>query len=162
MPAKRKTIEALKREGNYRADRHARRREGKINFESASVTAPKWLSPYAKAEWRRVAPALIAEGMLAAPDAMIFAAYCEAVANWRTAQDDINRHGLILSYTATTRNGSVSKRYRNPASDALTRAFVQMRDGGAKFGLSPLDRERIEGLPAEENDPKEDDGDFSE
>lgn len=148
MPAKRKSVETLYAHGTFRADRHARR-VGKINFRPHSGDAPKYLSKLARAEWKRVAPALLAEQMLSAPDEPLLAAYCEAVAGYKESISDIAQRGRILSYTATTRNGSVTKRYANPACEDARRCFVQMRDGAARFGLSPLDRERIEGVTIE-------------
>lgn len=162
MPAKRKSVATLMAHGTYRPDRHARR-VGKINFAPHSGKAPAWLSKEAKAEWRRLAPQLLAEQMLTAPDEPMLAALCEAIAGYREATADIAKHGRVLSYTATTRNGSVTKRYANPACEDQRRCAVQMEKGALHFGVSPLARERIEGIIIEDDpDPNSDEGVFSE
>src|SRR3989304_3311411 len=49
-------------------------------------TCPSWLSPQAKAEWRRLAPELERLGLLTHLDRAAFAAYCQSFAQWRGGQ----------------------------------------------------------------------------
>src|SRR5262245_50731087 len=85
---------------------------------------PTFLGEYARAEWSAVAPVLHRLGLLTVVDVTALAAYCAAVAHWRTAEECLARQaegdeeatgGLIVK----TKDGNPR---RNPlirvASDA--------------------------------------------
>ena len=52
-----------------------------------NVKCPAWLMPEAKKEWKRLAPSLIAMGVLTEHDMEAFAGYCQAYARWREAEE---------------------------------------------------------------------------
>ena len=51
------------------------------------VKCPSWLMPEAKKEWKRLAPSLVAMGVLTNHDVSNFAGYCEAYARWKEAEE---------------------------------------------------------------------------
>ena len=61
-----------------------------------AVRCPAWLLPEAKKEWKRLAPALRAMGVLTMADEKDFAGYCQAYARWREAEEFITQHGSIF------------------------------------------------------------------
>ena len=105
----------------------------------ASAAAPAWLDPVAKGEWRRVAPELLATGVLLALDRVMLASYCATYARWRAAQDQITEHGL--TYETTTINGRQVK--ANPAVAIAASASQQMRLLATEFGMTPASRSRV-------------------
>jgi P27 family predicted phage terminase small subunit len=74
------------------------------------------------------------------------AAYCAAVENWEEAQRSIREDGIIIQ--AMTTAGIVPK--RNPAVDIASQQYTIMKDGMARFGLTPSDRQSIQALPDQE------------
>jgi P27 family predicted phage terminase small subunit len=98
---------------------------------------PGGLSPGAAAEWRRLAPRLTALGLLTPADRAFFAAYCEAVATWREANDKLREHGAVV----LDRNSRVIK---NPWLRVRADAAAELRQFGAEFGLSPVGRARLD------------------
>jgi len=52
---------------------------------------PAFLDGYARDEWWRVAPELLVLGLLSTVDLMPFAAYCQAYAHWRTAEEALQK-----------------------------------------------------------------------
>ena len=47
------------------------------------IKCPDWLLPEAKKEWKRLAPALEAMGVLTMADQTAFEGYCQAYARWK-------------------------------------------------------------------------------
>ena len=60
-----------------------------------NVECPDWLMPEAQQEWQRLAPSLIAMGVLTEHDLEAFAGYCQAYARWREAEEFLSQHGTI-------------------------------------------------------------------
>ena len=50
-----------------------------------TLKCPAWLLPEAKKEWKRLAPALEAMGVLTMADLTAFEGYCQAYARWKEA-----------------------------------------------------------------------------
>jgi P27 family predicted phage terminase small subunit len=128
--------------GTFRADRHAK---GSLQFPAASGTAPRWLSKVAKAEWRRVAPLLMDQGLLLETDTAILAAYCIAFAGYLECVRQIQEQGQTIIVESQTRTGRTSKPVKNPAVALMFEYQRAMLAAAAKLGFSPYDRERIEG-----------------
>jgi len=109
-------------------------------------TCPDWLSPEAKAEWRRLAPELVRRGLLTLLDRAAFAAYCQSYAHWQQCQRVVVKEGPL--YLAA--NG----RLRERPEVALARKYGQLvRAFAVEFGLTPNARSRlsIDEPPAEED-----------
>jgi P27 family predicted phage terminase small subunit len=117
------------------------RRVPKPNGQAAR---PAWLSPKAANEWRRLAPQLNVLGLLTSADRAFFAAYCEAFASWRHANNEIARLGEIV----LDADGSPVK---NPWMRIRTEAASEMHRFGSEFGLSPASRTRVGSEVPDEN-----------
>ena len=63
-----------------------------------NIKCPDWLMPEAKKEWKRLAPSLIAMGILTDHDMEAFAGYCQAYARWREAEEFLSQHGRARLY----------------------------------------------------------------
>jgi P27 family predicted phage terminase small subunit len=112
---------------------------------------PAGLSPGANAEWRRLAPRLVALGLLTPADRSLFATYCEAWATWQEANQKLREHGALV----LDANGRPVK---NPWLRARAAAAAEIRQFGTEFGLSPVSRARLDEQAADEparssNDP---------
>ena len=59
-------------------------------------SCPKWLEPEAKKEWRRLSKQLEQLGVLTELDMASFAAYCQAYARYKEAEEFITQHGSIV------------------------------------------------------------------
>lgn len=95
---------------------------------------PAWLSKVAKAEWRRVAPILVARNVLEDGDLSTLAGYCAAVGQVIDAEAIIAREGLTYM--------GASGPKKHPAAALKNEALNQMRLLGGQFGLNPVDRSR--------------------
>lgn len=103
---------------------------------------PSYMSKDAKAEWKRVAPILVLERKtLTEADLPSLESYCNAVANMRDGQRDLNANGVVLA------SGK-----RNPAYGIVTNAQTIIRLCAGVLGLTPVDRSR----PAVRNDESDD------
>ncbi len=106
---------------------------------------PAHLLPEAKAEWKRLAPALSLLGILSDLDHSPFAAYCQSYARWIQAermlsglaeQDASGRDALLVK----TRAGGVTV---NPAVWIARNAANDMVRYAAEFGFTPSSRTRV-------------------
>lgn len=138
---KRKSNDIHKLHGTYRRERHS---NTKLLYPPAIGTAPKYLSRVARQEWNRIAPFLLEHGLLAETDLSTFASYCTAYAGWRECAALIEKDGQIVQVESSTRTGRTVKPIRNPAVTLMLDYQRAMLAAAAKFGFSPLDRERIE------------------
>ena len=93
----------------------------------ATLKCPAWLLPEAKKEWKRLAPALEAMGVLTMADLTAFEGYCQAYARWKEAEAFITQHGSI----SQTPSGSVQQNLK------IMQSFC------SEFGLTPATRARI-------------------
>ncbi len=92
---------------------------------------PSYLSRYAKAEWRRVAPILIDERkVLTVADLAALENYVIAVATMRKAHRELETTGLLIAGK------------RNPASTILLQAQQQQLRAAGELGLTPAARSR--------------------
>ena len=116
------------------------RRQGpqSYSFVEVKTTCPRWLSATAKAEWKRMAPALISRGLLTGGDVAAFAAYCEAYADVQNSTAEIE--GLTCTTVVNPTSGAIRM---HPAYEARGRAMTQLLRFLSVFGLSPASRERL-------------------
>ena len=103
-----------------------------------SLRPPAWLMPDAKKEWRRLAPALQAQGLLTAGDTTAFAGYCQAYARWKEAEEWITLRGSVM----VTPSGY---RQQVPQVSIAANSLKTMQSLAAEFGLTPAARARISG-----------------
>ena len=106
---------------------------------------PDWLRDEAKAEWERVVFALHECGILTNIDRAALAAYCQAYARWREAEEIVAGSAQILK----TAEGSV---YISPALGAASMALKQLLAFAVQLGMTPSARSRIVVTPPK-NEP---------
>ena len=109
---------------------------------SGRPTCPRWLTLEAKREWRRAVPILEKMGVLTLADRAALAAYCQAYARWREAEEAIQKYGLI----GKTPSGYVQQL---PYVTIANKSLQIMRAFASDFGLSPSSRS---GLVVEDPD----------
>ena len=105
---------------------------------------PPELSPEALEEWHRIAPRLLAAGLLTMLDRSALAAYCQAYGRWVTAErvlaalavDDPNQGLLII-------NPQSGAQRQHPLVGIAAAAMSDVVRFGAEFGMSPSARTRI-------------------
>ena len=107
--------------------------------------------PEAKKEWKRLAPSLIAMGVLTEHDMEAFAGYCQAYARWREAEEFLSQHGTIFK----TPSGYVQQ---VPQVSIAMQNLRIMQSFCAEFGLTPASRARLyanSGDSGADDDPME-------
>src|SRR5215467_2147685 len=106
---------------------------------------PEFLSVHAREEWLRLSPELYRLGLLTIVDVHAFAAYCQAYARWRQAEEALGAGELV----------ELDKRFKrirvykeNPLVRIAAAAARDMLSYAGQFGLTPVARSRIsvEGL----------------
>ncbi len=102
----------------------------------AKLKGPAWLLPEAKKEWKRLAPALEAMGVLTMADLTAFEGYCQAYARWKEAEAFITQHGSIFQ----TPSGYVQQ---VPQVSIAQQNLKIMQSFCSEFGLTPATRARI-------------------
>lgn len=151
---KRKTTALKKLQGTYQPYRDSKKR---LAFETANglpIKIPSYIrsNALAVAEWKAVAPHLIAEGVLKPTDISILASYCLLYARWREASVAVDTLGQTILVTSTTRTGKTEKPVTNPAVRNEIVYQAAMMKAAVKLGLNPLDRSRIETPEAEDDE----------
>ena len=93
----------------------------------ANVPAPpSWFSKDAKAEWRRIMPALIERRILTEPDFGMVEAYCVSIGRVREIERQIQKSGEITP----------------PLFRMQDKATQTARQIAAELGLTPVSRSR--------------------
>ena len=87
-------------------------------------------------EWKRLAPALEAMGVLTMADLTAFEGYCQAYARWKEAEAFITQHGSIFQ----TPSGYVQQ---VPQVSIAQQNLKIMQSFCSEFGLTPATRARI-------------------
>jgi len=100
------------------------------------IKCPSWLLPEAKKEWKRLAPALEAMGVLTMADEKAFCGYCQAYARWKEAEEFITQDGSIFK----TPSGYVQQ---VPQVSIAQQNLKIMQSFCSEFGLTPATRARI-------------------
>lgn len=120
------------------------------SFPAGVPSAPKWLSPEAKKEWRRVAKLLEAARLITLADRPTLTAYCVA---W----DELREATEMLKDGRTFAAGEQMKPH--PAVAMQRSAMQQLAKFAALFGFSPADRTRVHPLPTADGE-RDDFNDF--
>lgn len=129
------------------------RRDNVPSPKRSAPTCPEWLGAEAKAEWRRLAPRLIAMGLLTTLDRAAFVCYCTAYGHWKECQRVIRQHGEVY----VTGSGRIKER----PEVVMARQWVRlMKDFAVEFGLTPSSRARLS-LPPDVADPDGEGDEFS-
>lgn len=112
------------------------------------ISAPRWLDPLAKKEWRRISKELYSMGLLTAIDKAALEGYCQSYAKWKQAEQKA-KIGVFQ-----TKTGYIGQ---NPYINIAIKYAKEMRAFLVEFGLSPSSRTRINisDRPEEEKDTME-------
>lgn len=102
------------------------------------IDAPEWIIGHAKDMWDRVVPLLCKQKVLQMTDLHNVEIFCNAYGNWRAAQEDVARNGIVVA-------GAQGGPTKNPALTAVNEAARQMATFGAMLGLDPSSRARLAG-----------------
>lgn len=118
----------------------------RIKVTANVPTAPEWLLPEAKAEWKRLGQRLADQGLLSDFDRAAFAAYCQAwgtVASLEKEQAKLRKKsGDALAGIATkTAGGNL---VHHPLATTIAKARAEMVKIAAEFGLTPSARARLD------------------
>lgn len=97
--------------------------------------APAWLPSEAKAEWKRVAPAMEHRAVLTVADLGSLENYCLAVGQVRACQGIINKENMFVE-------SERSAPRPHPAFRVMHEAMRQARQLAAELGLTPVSRAR--------------------
>lgn len=119
--------------------------EPKPPSRSKKPKPPPWLSAGGRVEWNRLAQTLYDIGTLTIVDENLFAAYCEAAAQYRQASLDLQAMAKEDKIT----HGGVIKTHggnfiQNPMVGLVNTLRRDMLKLAAEFGLSPASRASIE------------------
>lgn len=150
---RRKSTAMKKLQGTYQASRDDKKR---LQFETANgaeIKAPAYVrkNKLAYAEWKAVAPHLIAERILKPTDVSLLSSYCVLYSRWREAAADVETNGQTIIVTSTTRTGATHKPVINPSVRSEILYQAAMMKTAVKFGINPLDRPRVE-VPEADDD----------
>ena len=104
-----------------------------------TLKCPAWLLPEAKKEWKRLAPALEAMGVLTMADLTAFEGYCQAYARWKEAEE------FPSGYVQQVPQVSIAQQNLK-----IMQSFC------SEFGLTPATRARIIAGGASEDGASED------
>lgn len=97
-------------------------------------TAPAWLAPSGRAEWKRVAPILVERGHLTDADLGTLGAYADAVGQLIDTTKTISCDGMMIE----TKTGLK----KHPLLSTQINARNQIRQLAAELGLTPVSRSR--------------------
>lgn len=98
---------------------------------------PVWLSDYARTVWRRLSPSLFDLGVLKYEDVFSFAAFCESVAVFKRALEELQ------AAPEMTQEAESGWRGQHPAVFNYSAAMNNMLNAGARFGLDPSSRSKL-------------------
>jgi P27 family predicted phage terminase small subunit len=97
---------------------------------------PPELSAEALKEWKRIAPRLLAAGMVTLVDRAALAAYCQSYGRWAQAERGLAAGELVIK---TARGNLVY----NPLVRIANKAMADMVRFAAEFGMTPSGRSRV-------------------
>lgn len=107
---------------------------------------PASLSPRAAAEWREMAPVLVAAGLLTSADLRLLAMLSETLAMEAELRDLVRTEGV----TIPAAEGAGRKGH--PALKAILETRAQGLRMLEAFGMSPASRQRVDPAPAGRDD----------
>ena len=105
-------------------------------LDKRAPDCPTWLTTEARKEWHRLASTMEAMGVLTEVDRAAFAAYCQAYARWKEAEERIKETNLIFKAPS-------GYPQQSPYVGIAHQSMKIMKDFMAEFGLTPASRSRI-------------------
>jgi P27 family predicted phage terminase small subunit len=111
---------------------------------SGTPRAPKFLTPIARKEWRRVLAAMKDDGngFITALDQSQLAAYCQAFGRWHDLEIVINNEGMTIKEPILDRHQQiVGHKVKPHPAVLLSRQYAEaLRKFAAQFGFNPSNR----------------------
>jgi P27 family predicted phage terminase small subunit len=104
-------------------------------------SAPTFLSEEGKREWKRTGRRLQSLGLMTEIDTSALAAYCQAWARWKEAEEMLNQFGAVIKV-----GGSLQP---SPYLSVANKAMAQMVKLLAEFGMTPSSRSRVTAVATE-------------
>lgn len=104
--------------------------------EVAIPEPPKFLSPEALLEWRRITPLLERLELVSQLDRAALSLYCQAWGRWVDAEKIIGKTGLMVESPSGHRIQSPHLAIANRAIEQLDKILVE-------FGMTPSSRSRV-------------------
>ena len=104
------------------------------------VKHPDWLDDKAKQEWRRIITELKKLELVTNIDVAALAICCDAYSKYVKATGDINKVGLLISYTNKGGNKNV---LQNPLINIATKYSEIYKKYCNEFGLTPSSRIKL-------------------
>lgn len=131
--------------------------EPKPDVLDAVPRPPSRLLPDAKKEWKRLAPAMVALGLLTEVDTAAFAELCQNYAYYLAADREIMSLGAKGPVVMQSTPSGYTQQH--PLLSLRRQYYEQWHKGLADFGLTPASRARLtvenEAAAASTNDPME-------
>ena len=110
----------------------------------AKPKLPKYLSPAARKEWRKLLPLLMERGSLTAADAAALAMHCELFSRWLDCQRRITEEGVTQDVTVLDKNGTPVTRTKPHVALRIAQDCERsLRASLRELGLTPASRERV-------------------
>jgi P27 family predicted phage terminase small subunit len=124
------------------------------SITAEGLTCPDWLSPVAQEEWQRVAQLLADHDIVTIADQVALAAYCQAYARWRQAEEVLSASGLVMDIERFDKQGNPLGTYQQqrPEVSIAQKYFTLMLSAAAKLGMDPTSRSRLHTPTATEDD----------
>jgi P27 family predicted phage terminase small subunit len=114
--------------------------EDNLKPAANKVKYPEWLDDKAKQEWRRIISELKKLELVTNIDVAALAICCDAYSKYVKATSDINKVGLLVSYTNKGGNKNVSS---NPLINIATKYSEIYKKYCNEFGLTPNSRIKL-------------------
>lgn len=137
-------------------------RKDRINTKSPvpdadAIVAPSWMGDEAKKVWAEYAPRLERKDVLTAWDCESFAGWCDAVARRQHAAHRLNIEGEVIEAQVFDRNGQPTgvRIVQNQWMFVWKSANEVVQRVGARFGLTPSERNALSIGGAEKGDTRE-------
>ena len=116
-------------------------------IEPGSPPVPQGLDKIAQERWNFLAPKLIKLRVLTEIDGAALEGYCRAYSRAAMADKAVAKFGLVVDTPFGPK--------KNIAVTISRDSWLLVDKFGAKLGLSPSDRSRVDASPEEEEDPVE-------
>ena len=119
--------------------------------EVKAPKCPKWLSPGAKKEWRRIVPVLLRMRVLTEADGTHLACWCQAVSRMIEAETQLAQAGILYQ----PKKDGVPTGYiiQSPLISVIKGCLQTIDKFGLEFGVTPSSRVRLHADPALESKP---------
>lgn len=103
-------------------------------------TPAELVDAVSRAEWDRVAPALVACGIVTSADRGALIGYCQRWSDWQAIEREIGGRHIV----AKKRGGG---RMVNPLSTVARAAFTTFLRSAAELGMTPAARSKVNAVP---------------